>query len=73
MLWICSVSSATMQGMDTLFCGAALAARIERVEAQFIAAATEAARRRGAELRMPFVTQVADGAGVLRRGGLAAQ
>lgn len=34
--------------MNDLFCDLALAARIERAEAQFIAAATEAAGRRGA-------------------------
>jgi ribosomal protein S18 acetylase RimI-like enzyme len=43
-----------------LFCSTALAERIERAEAALIAAATEAARRRGAD-PSPFVTPVAGG------------
>jgi len=47
-------------GRSPLFCDAALASRIERVEAQLIAKASEAARRRGAE-GAGFVIPVAGG------------
>ena len=43
-----------------LFCGTALAGRIERVEAQLIAAASEAARRRRADTA-GFVIPIAGG------------
>jgi GNAT superfamily N-acetyltransferase len=66
--WICCVGSATMHGMNTVFCGAALAERIERVEAQFIAAATEAARRRGAS-EQASITPFAGGSACFAEAG----
>ncbi|HSS88261.1 MAG TPA: GNAT family N-acetyltransferase [Streptosporangiaceae bacterium] len=47
-------------GRLPLFCGTALAGRIERAEAQLIAEASEAARRRGADPR-GFVSPIAGG------------
>lgn len=47
-------------GRLPLFCDTALAGRIERAEAQLIAGASEAARRRGADPR-GFVSPIAGG------------
>jgi ribosomal protein S18 acetylase RimI-like enzyme len=53
---------------DVLFCSTALAERIERVEAQLIAAATEAAGRRRASTD-PFVIPIAGGVACFAEDG----
>jgi hypothetical protein len=55
-----------------LFCDTAMAQRIERAEAQLIAKASEAARRRRAD-DAGFVIPIAGGVASFARGGLAVQ
>jgi ribosomal protein S18 acetylase RimI-like enzyme len=55
-------------GRSPLFCGAALAGRIERAEAQLIAQASEAARRRRADTA-GFVTPIAGGVASFAEAG----